>query len=177
MKNTIKVKILNSNCEPQINKKGDWIDLFAATDIKLKGLESTTLKRKQIDGIKDKFREIRHKYSLIPLGIAMELPKGYEAIVVPRSSTFKSKKCIVTNSIGIIDNSYKGNEDQWYLPILPIENTIIEQGDKICQFRIQLSQFATPWQKFKWFFTNGVKIKIVGDLNSKNRGGFGSTGK
>lgn len=72
--------------------------------------------------------------------------------------------------------SYSGNTDQWHYPAIAVSTASIKKGDRICQFRIQLSQKATVWQKIKWLFTNGVKIKIVNKLDEKNRGGLGSTG-
>ena len=123
-------------------EKSDWIDLRAAKDVELKAGE----------------------FALIPLGIAMQLPKGYEAHVLPRSSTFKNFGIIQTNSMGIIDNSYCGDEDYWRLPVLAIRDTKINKGDRICQFRIM--------EKMK-----DIEIEIVEHLGNKNRGGFGSTGK
>lgn len=176
MKLKIKVKLLNNNCNIQLNPVGDWIDLKAAETIDLKGIEATVLKRTQKNKVRDSFREIKNEYHLLPLGIAMELPSGFEAIVAPRSSIFKNFKCIVPNSIGVIDNTYCSEKDQWYLPIIPLENTSIVEGDRICQFRIQLSQKATSWQKIKWLFSSGVKITYVEKLDNKDRGGFGSSG-
>ena len=81
-----------------------------------------------------------------------------------------------TNSIGVVDNSYSGNQDEWKYWITALENTIINKGDRICQFRIQLSQKATMWQKIKWALSSGIKIVEVADLSENNRGGIGSTG-
>lgn len=173
----IKIRLLSHMCIPTISAKGDWIDLKAAKTLTLKGLEATTLKRPTKDGVRDSFREINNNYQLIPLGVAIQLPKGYEAIIAPRSSTFKYYKSISANSIGIIDNSYCGNEDQWYLPIIPFSNITIEEGERVCQFRIQLSQKATIWQKIKWLFSNGIELEYVEQLNNINRQGIGSTGK
>ena len=172
----IKIKLLNKQCTPLIHDSGDWIDLRAAESITLKGLEATVLKRVRTTEVKDTFREIRNYYHLLPLGIAMELPEGFEAIVSPRSSIFKNFKCIVPNSIGIIDNCYCSDTDQWYLPIIPLETTSITEGDRICQFRIQLSQKATLWQKLKWLFSSKIEIKYVDKLDKDSRGGLGSSG-
>ena len=106
----------------------------------------------------------------------MRLPDGFEAIVAPRSSTYKHYGIIQTNSIGVIDSSYCGNEDEWMMPVLSFKKTTIPKNDRICQFRIQLSQKATIWQKIKWLFSNRIKIKVVENLNDVTRGGFGSTG-
>lgn len=129
--------------------KGDWIDLYASEDT----FVSTNT----------------NKPTLVPLGVAMKLPPGYEAHVAPRSSTFKTWGIIQTNSFGIIDNSYSGDNDQWMLPVIcinpkDIQGTLIKAGDKICQFRIIESMPE-------------VNITEVEHLDDTDRGGFGSTGK
>lgn len=125
-----------------IDGKSDWIDLRAADTIELKAGE----------------------FKLIPLGIAMELPKGYEAHVVPRSSTFKNFGIIEVNSMGIIDESYCGDNDQWFFPAYAVRDTIINVNDRICQFRIMEHQ---PVLRFE-------EVTILGN---EDRGGHGSTGK
>lgn len=172
MKLKIKIKELTKGCMPRIIKDGEWIDLKAARDIQLEGLTADQLKQKE--GVKR--RKVNFKWEMVPLGVAMQLPKGYEAIVVPRSSTFKKWYTIMTNSMGVIDCSYNGNEDEWKFPVLMFENGTIHKGDRICQFRVQLSQKATMWQKIKWLFTSGIKLVQTDELNNKSRGGFGSTG-
>ncbi len=124
-----------------IDGKSDWIDLRAAETIDLKAGE--------------------HK--LIPLGIAMKLPKGYEAHVVPRSSTFKNYGILQTNSIGIIDSSYCGDNDIWIFPAYATKDTVIHKNDRICQFRIMKNMPE-------------VKLISVENLDAPDRGGFGSTG-
>lgn len=121
--------------------KSDWIDLRAAEDVELKAGE----------------------FKLISLGVAMELPKGYEAHIVPRSSTFKNFGIIQTNHQGVIDCSYCGDNDQWFMPVLAVRDTEIHKNDRICQFRIMENQ---P----KIWFTE------VAVLEGKDRGGHGSTG-
>ena len=121
--------------------KSNWIDLRSAENIKFN----------------------QGDFKLIPLGFAMELPLGYEAHILPRSSTFKNFGIIQTNSMGIIDNSYSGNDDFWFFPAYALRNTEIEKGDRICQFRI-VRQMET------------VKIEFVKELQNSNRGGHGSTG-
>jgi dUTP pyrophosphatase len=106
----------------------------------------------------------------------MKLPKGFEAIVAPRSSTFSKYKILQANSLGIIDSSYSGNEDEWKFPAIAFEDVAIDSNTRICQFRIQLSQKATVWQKLKWLLSSGIKIVEVDNLDDNNRGGFGSTG-
>lgn len=138
----IKIKYFNDKLE-RIKKieVGDWIDLRAAKDIKLKAGE----------------------FALIPLGVAMELPEGYEAHVVPRSSTFKNFGIIQTNSMGVIDNSYCGDNDQWFFPAYALRDTEIHFNDRICQFRI------VPVMP-------EVEFIEVEHLKNKDRGGHGSTG-
>lgn len=125
-----------------IDGKSDWIDLRAAADVTLK----------------------KDEMSIIPLGVGMILPEGYEALVVPRSSTPKKFGIICANSMGIIDNSYSGNTDEWKFPAIAIRDTTIKKGDRICQFRIIKNQPPIIFEK-------------VDHLNEKSRGGFGSTGR
>lgn len=120
---------------------GDWIDLRAAEDIMLKANEK----------------------AIISLGVSMKLPDGYEAHIVPRSSTFMKWGIIQTNHMGIIDNSYSGDNDIWGMPVYAIKNTEIKTNDRICQFRIIKRQPE-------------IKFVEVDSLSSINRGGFGSTG-
>ena len=142
MAQTIKIKYLTNVRPIEEISVGDWIDLRAAETIKLR---------------KGEFR-------LIPLGVAIQLPKGYEAIVAPRSSTFKHFGVIMTNSIGVIDESYCGDADQWHFPALAMRKTVIHKDDRICQFRIMRHQPE-------------VDIVMVNNLNNPNRGGIGSTGR
>lgn len=157
MKLKIKVKRYNNVPLPKVIDNGDWVDLVSAEKLK-----------------------IDHKggYSMFSLGIAMQLPDGFEAILAPRSSTPKKFGIMVPNSFGIIDNSYCGNEDIWKMTAYCIRQggTTIEYGDRIAQFRIQLSQKATIWQKLKWLFSSGIEFVEVDNLNNPNRDGFGSTG-
>ncbi|MCD8333394.1 MAG: dUTP diphosphatase [Clostridiales bacterium] len=125
-----------------IDGKSDWIDLRASETVELKAGE----------------------FRLIPLGIAMELPKGYEAHLVPRSSTFKNYGILQTNSCGIIDCSYCGDEDMWRMPVYATRDTVIRENDRICQFRIVENQPTIVFDE-------------VESLNNASRGGFGSTGK
>ena len=101
---------------------------------------------------------------LIPTGLYIALPEGYEALVVPRSSTPKKFGVICANSMGIIDNSYSGNTDEWKFPAIAIRDTAIRKGDRICQFRIIKNQPPIIFEE-------------VEQLNEKSRGGFGSTGR
>ena len=122
--------------------KSDWYDLRAAEDVEMKAGE----------------------YRLIKLGIAMQLPKGYEAHVAPRSGTFKNFGIIQANSVAVIDESYCGDNDEWLYPAIALRDTKIYKNDRICQFRIMEHQ--PP-----------VEFKVVEHLEGKDRGGFGTTGK
>ena len=102
-------------------------------------------------------------YKLIPLGVGMILPDGYKANVYPRSSTYKNFGVIMANSVGQVDNSYSGNEDQWMFPAVALRNTIINKNDRICQFEIQKIQ-------------PDIEFEEVDSLNEISRGGIGSTG-
>lgn len=172
----IKIKEITEGCMPEIIDKGDWIDLRAAETVTFIAPQSSNRKRRYIDGVQVSFRDIASDLKLIKLGVAMKLPKGFEAVVLPRSSTPIRFGIICVNSQGVIDNSYSGNEDEWKFPALAIRETTINKGDRICQFRIQLSQKATIWQKLKWLFSKKIKFEKVDNLNSTNRGGIGSTG-
>lgn len=176
MKLTVKVKRIANIDLPKITSKGDWIDLRSAEDYYFSAPQAGTLKKHKVNGVDVAHRDVNFTYGLIPLGIAMKLPKGFEAIVVPRSSTLRKFGIIQSNYIGVIDNSYCGNNDEWCFPVLAIRDTKIEKGDRICQFRIQLSQKATVWQKIKWFLSSGIKFVVVNSLNEVDRRGFGSTG-
>lgn len=154
MKLTIKYKSDINNLENQ--SFGNWVDLVAAEEV-----------------VFDK----THVDKLISLGIVLQLPKGYEAHLLPRSSTPSKFGITLTHSQGIIDNEYCGPNDIWRFAARSTRKTSIEVGDRICQFRIMLSQQATPWQKFKWLLTTKIVFKKVDTITSKDRGGFGSTGK
>ena len=125
-----------------IDGKSDWIDLRASERVEFK----------------------KGEWKLIPLGISMELPKGYEAHVVPRSSTFRNWGLIQTNSMGVIDNSYCATDDMWMVPMLATRDTVVEANDRICQMRIMENQ-------------PNLEFTEVESLPGKSRGGFGSTGK
>ena len=146
----IKIKYFDNAKELNMIEKGNWCDLYANKDMFIPEGER----------------------AMIPLGVAMKLPEGYEAHVVPRSSTFKTWGIIQTNHIGIIDNSYCGDNDQWFYPAYCLEpknfidnqyGSLIRKGDKIAQFRIIEVQ---PKLEFE-------KVELLGN---KDRGGFGSTG-
>jgi dUTP pyrophosphatase len=139
---TIKIKYLRDIKKIERFNVGDWIDLRAAEDMVFYGGE----------------------YKLIPLGVAMELPNGFEALVTPRSSTFKKCGIIMANSIGIIDESYKGDNDEWHFPAFAMYDTRVRKNERICQFRIIEHQPL-------------IHLQEVETLGNPDRSGLGSTGR
>ena len=121
--------------------KGDWIDLRSAETVHLK----------------------KGEFHLINLGVGMKLPDEYEAHIVPRSSTYKNFKVIQTNHMGVVDHSYCGDNDVWMMPVIAMEDTVINKNDRVCQFRIQKIQPE-------------IEFEEVEQLDEISRGGFGSTG-
>ena len=144
MTKTIKIKYFTDKIEKlaYIGGKSDWVDLRSAEDVTLK----------------------KGEFKLIPLGIAMELPKGYEAHVVPRSSTYKNFGVIQTNHMGVIDETYCGDNDQWFMPVIAMRDTEIHVNDRICQFRIMEHQPELIFEE----------TEVLGHAE---RGGHGSTVK
>lgn len=140
---TIKIRYLSEKVSKleYIDGKSDWIDLWAAEDVELK----------------------QGEFKLIPLGVAMQLPAGYEAHMIPRSSTYKTFGVIQANHLGMFDESYCGDNDQWYFPAIALRDTVIHAGERICQFRIVEHQ---PHLNF-------VAVETLGN---SDRGGFGTTG-
>lgn len=176
---TIKVKEIVRGCSPIIFDCGDWFDLTCSTDIALKAPYARTKHKKKhnkSDEDPETFRDVVFDSTLIPLGICVEVPKGYECVVVPRSSTFKKLGLLQTNHFGVIDQLYCGDKDEWKMPVVATRNITIPKGTRLCQFRVQLSQKATMWQKIKWIFSGAPKLKHVQTLGNPNRFGFGSTG-
>lgn len=173
MKLKIKVKVLTRGCMPSIVDNGEWIDLMSAINIDLKANQSGVL-RKNSNGVAQ--RDVTMYTHYIPLGVAMQLPKGFEAVVNSRSSGPKKMGLLIPNGQGVIDNSYSGNSDEWMYVCSAMRPTHISRGDRICQFRIQLSQKATIWQKLIWLFSSGIELIEVDNLSNNSRGGFGSTG-
>ena len=140
----IKIKYFSDEMErlDYIDGKSDWIDLRASEEVELK----------------------KGEFKLIPLGVAMELPKGFEAHILPRSSTFKNFGIIQTNHCGIVDGSYCGDNDMWRMPALAVRDTVIHVNDRICQFRIVENQPE-------------IHFEEVEHLTGTDRGGFGTTGR
>lgn len=179
MKQKILIRRINQSIElPSVITKGEWVDLRAADTFRFRAPQAGTLKSRSINGQEEKYRNVSFDLQLMPLGVAMRLPKGFEAVVIARSSLPKGFGVMMANNIGLIDNSYCGNDDEWKVPLIALRDTTIKEGERICQFRIQLSQKATVWQKIKWLFTSGIELVEVDELPSnENRDGFGSTGK
>lgn len=177
----MKLKILvkrfkNEKGEPIVNfpkviKKGDWVDLHTAEECTLNAPQAGTLKGHDV-----KHRDVVSEVTYISLGVAMKLPSGFEAIIASRSSTAKNMGVMLANGIGIIDSTFCGDNDQWKYPAVTLRKTSIALNTRLCQFRIQLSQKATFWQKLKWFVCTGIKFIEVDSLENESRGGFGSTG-
>lgn len=140
--NTIQIKYHNTNID-KIKEipEGNWIDLRASETVELKAGE----------------------FAIIPLGVSMKLPDGYEAHIVPRSSTFKKWGVIQTNHMGVIDNSYSGENDIWGMPVYAMRDTVIQENDRICQFRIMKAM-------------GKIQFVEVEHMSGVDRGGFGSTG-
>lgn len=164
MKRTIKYKLITAGCAPVQFGNGNAFDLRAAKDVKL---DAPTLITKTI------FEKIEIKNALVPLGIAMQLPKGCVANIRPRSSTYKKWYVIQANSVGLIDESYCGDTDEWMMPVIALKESRIAKGDRICQFEIRPAQTATIWQKIKWLLTTRYEFVEVESLNNTARGGFG----
>lgn len=140
-KKTIIVKRVGDVPLPERIAVGDWIDLCNSEDVSINTFECKP----------------------IPLGVCMKLPEGYEAHLLPRGSTYKNFGIIQANSMGIIDESYCGDNDQWFMPAIALRGTFIPKGSRICQFRIMPKM---------------EKIKFVETFQmlDKDRGGYGSTG-
>ena len=144
-KEIIKIKYHSNEIEKLTyvgGNKSNWIDLRSAEDVVLK----------------------KGDFALIKLGVSMQLPKGYEAVIVPRSSTYKNFGIIQTNHMGVVDEAYCGDNDVWMMPVYALRDTEIHVNDRICQFRIQKHQ---PTINFE-------EVEILGN---EDRGGIGSTGK
>ena len=140
----IKIKYFTDKIDKlaYIDGKSDWIDLRASEEVTVK----------------------QGEFALVPLGVAMELPKGYEAHIVPRSSTYNNFGVIQANHCGVVDGSYCGDNDMWRMPVIAMRDTQIHVNDRICQFRIMKNQPE-------------ILFEEVEHLEGKDRGGFGTTGK
>ena len=143
IKNVAKIKVkYHTDITPlKMSTNGDWCDLRLAEDVELKEGE----------------------FKILSLGVSMQLPNGYEALVIPRSSTFKNWGLIQTNGVGLIDNSYCGDNDIWRFPAYATRDVKIEKDSRICQFRIQKKM-------------DSIEFLTVDHLDNADRGGFGSSG-
>lgn len=138
----IKIKYIRDTPKLKPITIGNWIDLYVGEDTHIK----------------------HNEYACVPLGVAMQLPEGYEAIIAPRSSTFKRYGLIQVNGIGIIDESYNGDCDEWCMPVYALAGDVyITKGTRLCQFRVIKHQPVC-------FFDE------VTTLGNTDRGGFGVTG-
>ena len=138
---TIDIKYHSDIIPLEMTENGDWCDLRLAEDVTLKAGE----------------------FKILSLGVSMKLPENYEAVVIPRSSTFKRWGILQANSVGLIDNSYCGDNDIWGFPALATRDVTIEKNSRICQFRVQKKM-------------DGVIFNVVKNLSGVDRGGFGTTG-
>ena len=138
---TIQIKYWPDSPYLEINPDGSWIDLYTYEEAALQ----------------------EGDFKIIPLGVAMKLPEGYEANFVPRSSTFKRWGVIQTNHFSVIDPSYCGNDDMWGLPVFATRSVTIPKGTRLCQFRINKVQPV-------------INFEEVTNLSCESRGGFGTSG-
>lgn len=174
------IKVLEKveGCFPKEFTVGEWYDLTLAETLRFNAPKANRLHtKKNADGTEEKTRDVDFHYFYASLGVCMEIPKGYEAIIAPRSSTFKKYGLLQCNSFGIVDQSYSSDQDVWKMPVVATKAIVIPAGKRIAQFRIQLSQKATVWQKIKWLFGSKPKLVRVETLNNPTRGGIGSTGE
>lgn len=151
----IRIKYFEEATKLKKITKGNWIDVYSNKDVFVKAGER----------------------AMIPLGFALELPRGWEAHLAPRSSTFKTWGIIQTNSVGVVDDTYIGDNDQWHMPVYCLQGknfeksidgeytdgTWIKKGDKIGQFRIME---VMP----------EIEFEEVESFGNADRGGFGTTG-
>lgn len=171
MKIKVYYKVFNPDCDFEIKANGDCVDLHIRANevIHLDGPEV-------LPKLKGDNARIQWHPTKLPLGIAMKLPKGFKANVYPRSSMFKNSKSLQTNSVGVIDCSYSGNEDEWCIELLPFNSVDVPPYARLCQFDIQPSMYASFKDKLKWFLSDGVEFIKVENLDVINRGGFGTSG-
>lgn len=169
MKLKIKIKLLPGGKMPLSDNKGDLFDIYANEEVSLLAPQAGV----QYQSNGEKYRDVSFHHALIGLGFAMEIPKGFKANLLPRSSTYGKYNLIFANSVGQIDNTYRGNNDEWKASVLALAHTNIRKGDRIAQFEIVPSSKATLWQKLKWLLTSGIEFVEVDDLGNEDRGGFG----
>jgi dUTP pyrophosphatase len=177
----IKVKLFEGQHMPEMNPKGRWIDLCSNEDISMK---APMVKKVRETKNGEPVYKVVFDTKKIHTGVAMELPKGFEALLASRSSTPDKFKIVQRNVPGVIDGEtyrgskgYNGDNDEWLFNVEARDTCHIKKGDRICQFRIQLSHDATIWQKLRWLFSRKIELVQVDKLEDVNRGGFGSTDK
>lgn len=152
----IRVKEIIEGCMPvRVNgANSDMFDLILGEDVTLKKGETYVAR----------------------LGVAMELPKGMIGVIISRSSTPVKLGVMIANSVGLIDQTYNGDSDEWKAPLQALRATTIPKGTRICQFAIVPSQFSTFWQKLRWVLSKKLLLEKVDMLGNKDRGGIGSSG-
>lgn len=161
----IKIKLFEGGHIPEQTAKGDWLDISMPQDGSLEPVFANTLHKNKT------CRDVVFDNKLFSLGFAIELPKGYEAYILPRSSTYNKYGVDLCNTMPIIDNSFNGDNDEWKANIKAYRNTSWQSGDRLFQMRIQLNQYATVWQKIKWLFWNGkIEFEVVEYLSNTSRG-------
>lgn len=179
----MKIKIKYHKNSKKLEQHGNRIDLFSRYNY---WLEAPKLKV-NLEGI----QEVVFDFNLIDLGISMVIPKHFEAIISPRSSTYKKFGLIQANSIGIIDGGtiptkgidssdkvykgYTGQEDIWMFPAISFKKINIVKNEAICQFTIQPSMNAPIWTKLKWLFNKSIEFVEVDILHNVNRGSSGTS--
>ena len=170
----IPVRLLNGQVLPIVTKEGDWIDIATTSELNLQGPTADTLKRSRAGKQDVSIRAVNFHPETISLNMAMELPAGFEAVVLPRSSTFNKYGLDLGNTEGVIDQRYCGNTDIWRATIKPYRTVTVPAKTRLFQFRIQLSQKATVLQKLRWLFWNGkIEFVEVDKLDNPDRKGFG----
>lgn len=161
--NPIEVKYFDKEIDKlEITEVGDWVDLRVRDVVKQKDKKSI------YDSKTDSFSYQPFTFFKIYLNVAIKLPEGHEALVSPRGSMFKHTGLIQTNSPGVVDNTYCGNDDEWFIPCFSLTPGTIKKNQRICQFKIFPTMKST---------INNLSFKEVDNLGHKSRGGHGSTGK
>ena len=165
MKLVVNYRSVDPMIKPVITKNGEWFDLMAAENVEFAAPHNAY-----------NTRITEYDAKKVSLGIAMALPKGIEAVMVPRSSLYGTKGVTLVNSQGVIDSSYSGSDDIWSAYLKADRVSTIHVGERIVQFRLQPSQRASIWTKIKWLFISKIEFNKVEYLSNPNRGGYGMSG-
>ena len=165
MKLVVNYRSVDPSIKPVITDKGEWIDLMAAENVDFAAPHNAY-----------NTRITEYDAKKVSLGIAMSLPKGIEAVILPRSSLYGNKGVTLVNSQGVIDSSYSGDNDIWSAYLKADRASTILVGERIVQFRLQPSQRASIWTKIKWLFVSKIEFNKVEYLNNPDRGGYGVSG-